>query len=68
MSWLTVCHFACVLLGESGGYDTLIRTSLKQEMCAYFLPKMWKIESFKAKSKDFNEMFEGGEVKQLVST
>lgn len=37
-------------------------------MCAYFLPKMWKIEYLKAKSKVFNEMLEEGEVKQLVST
>lgn len=29
---------------------------------------MWKIEYLKAKSKDFDEVFEGGEVKQLVST
>jgi len=39
----TTCHYTCVLLGESGEYDTLIRISLKQEMCAYFLPKMLKI-------------------------
>lgn len=65
---MIICHFACVLLGESGGYDTLIRTSLKWEMCAYLLPKMWKMEYLKAKSKDFSEVCEGGEVKELVST
>lgn len=37
-------------------------------MRAYFLPKMGKIKYLKAKSKDFNEMFEGEEEKQLVST
>lgn len=29
---------------------------------------MWKMEYLKAKSKDFSEMCEGGEVKELVST
>lgn len=39
----------------------LDKNLIKQEICAYLLPKMWKIQYLKAKSKYFNEVFEEGE-------
>lgn len=44
-SWLTICHFTCVLLGKSGEYDTSIRISLKQKVCVFLAKNVenWKL-------------------------